>query len=88
MSAILRAFAATILIFFNVSRAEEPATLPQSAPLTWQEADLSERLMNSAHGFVERKIADAKAKRAMHWLGDNAAETESRTVEGDHRRGR
>ncbi|MFT5188372.1 MAG: dienelactone hydrolase [Verrucomicrobiales bacterium] len=74
MRAILRAFAVTALTLVSLCRAEETATLPSTAPLTWEEADLSERLMNGAHTFVERKIADAKAERSKHWLGENAVE--------------
>ncbi len=36
-------------------------TLPGTSPIEWDEADLSERLMDGAHAFVERKIAEANA---------------------------
>jgi len=35
--------------------------LPGTTPIEWQEADLSERLMDGAHAFVDRKIAEDAA---------------------------
>jgi hypothetical protein len=46
------------------------ATLPGTAPLQWNEPDLSARLMDGAHAFVERKIAEAPAKRSTLWTPD------------------
>lgn len=37
-----------------------------AAELTWQ-GDLSERMMDGAHRFVERKIAESITARAAHW---------------------
>lgn len=37
--------------------------LPRTKPLEWPEADLSARLMDGAHVFVERKIDESVAKR-------------------------
>ena len=45
-------------------------TLAGTAPLDWKEADLSNRLMDTAHSFVERKIGDARAKRSSYWRYD------------------
>ena len=45
-------------------------TLPQTGPLDWDEADLSTRLMNGAHRFVERKIAESKTARSASWTRD------------------
>ncbi len=44
-------------------------TLPGSQPLTW-EGDLSERMMDGAHRFVERKIGESVASRQTHWKRD------------------
>lgn len=44
--------------------------LPHTAPLVWAEADLSSRLMDGAHKFVERKIADTATKRPAFWTRD------------------
>ncbi len=47
--------------------AQEP--LPGTEPLTW-EGDLSMRLMEGAHVFVERKIDDAPRTRPNYWQRD------------------
>ncbi len=47
-----------------------PVTLPDTRALEWPEADLSARLMDGAHAFVERKIAEAPGKRGAHWSRD------------------
>lgn len=44
--------------------------LPQTQPLAWPETDLSGRLMDGAHRFVERKIAESPATRAARWSRD------------------
>ena len=44
--------------------------LPGTGRLTWPEADLSGRLMDGAHQFVERKIDEAPARRAAFWARD------------------
>ena len=43
--------------------------LPGTEPLTL-EGDLSVRLMDGAHRFIERKIAEAPARRERHWKRD------------------
>jgi len=45
-------------------------TLPETSPLEWEEADLSGRLMDGAHRFVERKISEVPEKRDSLWLRD------------------
>lgn len=44
-------------------RPGEIAYLPGTKPLDWPEADLSQRLMDTAHTFVETQIAEANAAR-------------------------
>src|SRR5438046_2282965 len=44
-------------------------TMPGTQPLTW-EGDLSEKMMDSAHKFVERKIAESIEARRKHWKRD------------------
>ncbi len=44
--------------------------LGQTRPLDWEEADLSSRLMDGAHRFVERKIAESAAGRPKFWARD------------------
>src|SRR5207247_5308290 len=45
-------------------------TLPQTVPLDWEESDLSSRLMDGAHRFIERQIAESVAKRSQFWARD------------------
>ena len=61
--------------------------LPQTLPLDWAEEDLSGRLMDGAHRFVERKIAEAPAKRAAFWARDfSSAEAYEKSVEPNRAR--
>ena len=56
--------------------------LPGTRSLDWEAPDLSARLMDGAHQFVERKIAEAPAKRAALWRRDfSSVETYGRSVE-------
>jgi len=50
-----------------------PQELPQTRRLDWPEEDLSDRLMNGAHRFVERKIGEAPSKRATFWTRNLAS---------------
>ena len=61
--------------------------LPATKPLDWEEADLSARLMDGAHRFVERKIAESVAKRASLWTRDfSSPEAYTRSVEANRAR--
>lgn len=44
--------------------------LPQTAALDWPEEDLSARMMDGAHRFVERQIADTRARSGRFWKYD------------------
>jgi dienelactone hydrolase len=59
-----------ILIVGDARAIDEVITLPGTQPLRWEEADLSGRLMDAAHAFVERKIAEAASKRHEFWRYD------------------
>jgi dienelactone hydrolase len=60
-----------LLVHPAQNRAAEPAeTLPQTRPLDWPEPDLSGRLMDGAHQFVERQIAESVARRKQFWHRD------------------
>src|SRR2546429_9125064 len=50
--------------------AERLETLPQTKPLEWEETDLSSRLMDGAHRFIERKIEESVVKRSQLWSRD------------------
>lgn len=64
--------AGLLLVGFVCSSAEAE-TLPGTKPLAWKEADLSARLMDAAHAFVERKIGEAAPKRKQHWKYDSSS---------------
>src|SRR5262249_34656585 len=71
MKQILVLGAWTVLLFaLPVLTAERLETLPQTKPLDWQESDLSSRLMDGAHRFIERQIAESVAKRSQFWARD------------------
>jgi dienelactone hydrolase len=61
---------AGVLIALPVLAAERTETLPQTEPLDWEERDLSSRLMDGAHRFIERQIAESVAKRSQFWARD------------------
>ena len=48
----------------------EPVVLPGTHRIAWPEEDLSGRMMDGAHQFVERKISDAAVARADRWQFD------------------
>ena len=53
------------------AQAPPPAvTLPQTAILDWPEEDLSGRMMDGAHRFVERHISDTQARASRFWKYD------------------
>ncbi len=70
--------------------------LPQTAALDWPEEDLSGRMMDGAHRFVERQIAETQARSERFWKYDRVvarrlecvARRESRSSARDHRRRR
>lgn len=72
----------------GLSRAGAGATeLPDTAPLIWPEADLSERLMDGAHRFVEHQIEASVAKRTAYWKYDFSSPTAyEQSVEPNRRR--
>ena len=47
-----------LLCFGAAAWAQQVQILPGTQPLTW-EGDLSQRMMDGAHRFVERKIAES-----------------------------
>ncbi len=53
------------------------SALAGTKPLEWQQEDLSERLMDGAHLFIERQIQQSRAKRARFWTSETSV-TENR----------
>ena len=60
---------AVMLCFGASAWAQQAQTLPGTQPLTW-EGDLSQRMMEGAHLFVERKIAESVQTRSKYWSRD------------------
>jgi dienelactone hydrolase len=48
-------------------------SLPRTAPLDWPEEDLSGRMMDGAHRFVDRQIAETQARSARFWKYDRSS---------------
>jgi dienelactone hydrolase len=67
---------AIVMIYIAVGTAasafaqQPPQTLTGTAPLEWEESDLSVRLMDGAHQFVDRAIVETAGKRARFWTRD------------------
>jgi dienelactone hydrolase len=66
--------------------AEQVHTLPGTQPLTW-EGDLSERMMDGAHRFVERRIEESIESRQRYWKRDfSTRQAYERSVEPNRQR--
>lgn len=46
-----------------------PPVMPGTNPLTW-EGDMSARMLDEAHVFIDKKLAEAAGQRAKHWQRD------------------
>ena len=70
----------------GAATAAEPAQLPGTKPLDW-DGDLSVRMMDGAHRFVERKIDDSLQARQKHWRRDlSSRDAYERSVAPNRRR--
>jgi len=69
-----------ILLCFVASAIAEP--LPDTQPIEWPEADLSERLMDGAHAFVERKINEAASAAKLVELSTDEKRRQFRKMIG------
>ena len=77
-------FAAHFTFAASLAESVPPRTaqLSGTQPLEWPEADLSTRLMDGAHLFAERKIAESVEKRAAFWSRDfSSAEAYAKSIE-------
>src|SRR5581483_11589076 len=71
---------------FATILAVEPQQLPGTLALDWQD-DLSVRMMDGAHRFVERKIAESVQSRQKHWHRDlSSRDAYERSVAENRRR--
>lgn len=59
----------------HATHGQIPASQPlaETAALEWPEEDLSGRLMDGAHRFVERQIADVQARAGQFWKYDRSS---------------
>jgi dienelactone hydrolase len=62
----------TFVFTGRAQRAQQASTVPDTQALTW-EGDLSERMMDGAHRFVERKIEQSIQNRPQYWQRDLAS---------------
>src|SRR5438477_3561675 len=84
-----RSFTACVFVAFSLAAAaaESIQTLPGTKSIDWPEADLSGRLMDGAHKFIERKISEAPAKRSQYWKRDfSSPDAYTRSVEPNRER--
>jgi dienelactone hydrolase len=66
--------------------AQSPNLLPGTQRLTW-EGDLSQKMMDGAHQYVERKIQESIASRQKYWKRDLSSRAAyEKSVEGNRRR--
>ena len=80
MCRILIACAITLSVA-TFTPARQVSTLPGTQPLTW-EGDLSDRMMDGAHRFVERKIERSIQDRPQYWQRDlNSLSNYEKSVE-------
>src|SRR5439155_24586661 len=78
---------AGLLIALEGRAAESAELLPNTKPLEWPEKDLSARLMDGAHRFVERKVDESITARTKLWSCDFASpEAFVRSVEPNRQR--
>ena len=60
----------TLMLYASATALDAPVrTLPGTEPLIWT-GDLSERMMDGAHRFVERKIDESIQTRQKYWKRD------------------
>jgi dienelactone hydrolase len=68
------------------ARADAGPPMPSTQPLTW-DGDLSERMMDGAHRFVERTIAESITTRPKYWKRDFSSHAAyEKSVEPNRRR--
>jgi dienelactone hydrolase len=68
------------------ARADDADLLPDTEPLTW-EGDLSARMLDGAHRFIDRKIQESVQLRARHWRRDlSSADAYEKSIEPNRKR--
>ena len=65
--------AAVALLMAGLAHSASGQVLSGTKLLDWPEDDLSSRMMDGAHRFIERKIADAALNRGRYWRYDTSS---------------
>src|SRR5690242_6128880 len=74
------------LIVISSALTQQPDYLPQTTPLAGTN-DLAVAMMDGAHQFVDRKIAESVAKRTNYWAKDfSSPEAYAKSVEPNRER--
>jgi dienelactone hydrolase len=83
----LRCLALAVLLASPfVAAAEDAPRLPDTAPLTWQ-GDLSQRMMDGLHSFIEGRVARSIETRAGLWKRDcSSPEAYENSIQANRRR--
>lgn len=77
----------TLLAFQDSTETTSARNLPDTELLSWEEEDLSGRLMDGAHRFVERQIAESIEKRAAFWKYDfSSPDSYEKSIEDNRER--
>jgi dienelactone hydrolase len=83
----MKSITALALLLLAAFPAKGAEPLPGTKSLEWEEADLSKRMMDGAHQFIERKIDEAPEKRAAFWSRDfSSAEAYVKSVQPNRER--
>lgn len=88
MARMIRLSSLLLLVFLVYPlSAQEPVSLPDSLYLTWQEKDLSERIVKGMTSFVDLEIEDAIKDRTRNWQRDTSIppELQELTVQNKRR---
>ena len=68
--------ALSVMVVLGAGENQAPSAtgpLPQTALLEWPEEDLSGRMMDGAHRFVERQIDEVQARAGQFWKYDRSS---------------
>lgn len=81
---ILKRSLLVVICIVHIAHSQD-VRLSGTTPLTWPEAGMPERLMDGAHRFVERKIADAALNRHQYWPASDAGADAWKKAVNDNR---
>ncbi len=74
------------LALLSSGRCEAPNQLPDTEPLTWM-GDLSAKMLDGCHAFIDRKIAESVESRQQYWKRDfSSREAYEKSITENRRR--